>query len=327
MGSDNPPSLLLQEIGNLIKELVRPAHITILGSYDLTDAFKNIKVSLGKKESYLSFIPTKQTIEMDDSPLLAIRRKKDSSMCQGMKLVRDKKIDAFVSAGNTGALTSSAKMFVPTFSSIKRPALLAFVPTKKKHLAVLDIGANVPCRPQHLVQFTLLGIAFQKANNIDYPSVGLLNIGSEAKKGTPEQQRAFGEITKLSYKYPHLFNFKGNVEGKEVFEGELDVLITDGFTGNVFLKTAEGIASFIIDRVKEANLPEKDHVIQPLINDLQQYLHYAQYPGAILCGIDGIVIKCHGYSSPHAIMNGIKGAIKLVDTNFLSSIEKFFQTI
>ncbi len=189
---------------------------------------------------------------MDDDPLIAVRRKKDSSLCQGLQYLKEKKIDAFVSAGNTGALLFAAKTTLKTLKGIDRPALLALLPTKKKEVAVLDVGANLSLKPDHIVQFAQMGIAYQKSRGIENPIVGLLNIGIEAKKGTPQLQEAYLKLDAMNRDQPF---FAGNIEGKDVFHGNIDVLVTDGFTGNVFLKTAEGIAAFILEQLEQA--PEK----------------------------------------------------------------------
>src|SRR5690606_30454754 len=146
------------------------------------------------------------------------------------------------------------------------------------------------------------------------PSVGILNIGSEALKGTSELRLAYRELQKLALAP---FRFAGNIEGKSVFDGEVDVLITDGFTGNVFLKTAEGITSLILDRIHAHIASTELEKLHPQLHDLQQHLHYEEYPGALLTGVQGIVIKCHGYSTPHGFANGVRGAVELASQKFI----------
>ncbi|MBI5346511.1 MAG: hypothetical protein HZB76_05155 [Chlamydiae bacterium] len=154
-------------------------------------------------------------------------------------------------------------------------------------------------------------------------SPSIINIGSEEKKGTVEIRKAYQELQKKSL-LNNNFIFAGNIEGKEVFEGSIDVLVTDGFTGNVFLKTAEGTASFILQHFY-SQMPEKDPAIKTFLADLENRLHYTEYPGAILCGVDGIVIKCHSYSTTVEIVSGIKGAINLVESNFLERLKTFLK--
>jgi glycerol-3-phosphate acyltransferase PlsX len=258
-----------------------------------------------KIASPFEYVCAPQVIEMHENPLLALRRKKHASMCVGLRLLKEGKIDALVSAGNTGALVSSAKIILSNLPGILRPPLLTLMPTKKNPVAVLDVGAGVEAKASHLVQFASIGAAFQKTKGIQHPTVGLLNIGSEALKGTSELRLAYNQLQKMSS-----FKFAGNIEGKTVFDGDVDVLVTDGFTGNVFLKTAEGIASLILDR------------IGPSPTDMKKFqsLHYAEYPGALLAGVRGIVIKCHGYSTPKGFTNALLGAAELAKEEFVQKL-------
>lgn len=305
MGSDNAPNVLIDALSSL--PLPDGAELLVIGTPEFEKIARPFR-----------FCAARDVIEMDESPLIALRRKREASLCVGMRLLKEKKIDAFVSAGNTGALVSSAKMILGTLPGILRPALLALMPTKKNPVAVLDVGANVQVKATHLIQFALMGAAYQMTRGVEKPSVGILNIGSEAVKGTSELRLAYREL-QGAVKAP--FRFAGNIEGKSVFDGDVDVLITDGFTGNVFLKTAEGIASLILDRV-HANIPATElKKLQPQINDLQRHLHYAEYPGALLAGVKGIVIKCHGYSTPRGFANGVLGALSLASENFIEVLQ------
>lgn len=199
---------------------------------------------------------------------------------------------------------------------------MTLIPTKLEPVAVLDVGANVNVKAENLLQFAQMGIAYQKTRGIKHPTVGLLNIGEEKQKGTPELRKAYEILETLNRDAP--FDapiFIGNIEGRNVFHGNIDVLITDGFTGNVFLKTAEGIAGFILDQLEKVKLAEIFPQLKNMINPLRHRLHYAEYPGAILCGVEGIVIKCHGESTPEAFINSIKGASHLVRHFFLEKIK------
>src|SRR5579872_1012908 len=307
MGGDNPPNLLLDEILGVAHSFPNGVGFLLIGSPEYE-----------KRARPLSYLATHEIIGMEEHPLQALRRKRGASLCVGMRLLKEGKIDALVSAGNTGALVSAAKMILSTLPGILRPSLLALMPTKKNPVAVLDVGAGVQAKAAHLVQFALIGAAYQKARGIETPSIGILNIGSEPLKGTSELRQAYHLLQTFSNPP---FRFVGNIEGKTVFDGEVDVIVTDGFTGNVFLKTAEGIASLILDRL-HAHIPMADiKKIQPQIEDLQRHLHYAEYPGALLAGVKGIVIKCHGYSSPRAFANGIRGAIHLASENFMQVLQ------
>lgn len=292
MGNDNAPQILL----GALKGIPIPEGVSFLtiGSPEFA-----------KEASPFEFKAASEVIEMDEHPLFALRRKKNASIPQGMRLLKEGKIDAFVSAGNTGALVSSAKMILGRLPGILRPALLTLMPTKKNPVAVLDVGANVEAKAAHLVQYALIGAAFQKTRGILTPKIGLLNIGSEPLKGTSELRLAYHELQKNEK-----VHFAGNIEGKTVFDGDVDVLITDGFTGNVFLKTAEGIASLILDKIAADPKEVKNF----------QSLHYAEYPGAILAGIQGIVIKCHGYSTPKGFTNAVLGATLLAKEGFVQKL-------
>lgn len=292
MGNDNAPQILL----SALKQLTLSSDVVLITIGAPEFASKDLP---------FEYISTPEVIEMDEHPLLALKRKKNASIPIGMRLLKEGKLDAFVSAGNTGALVSSAKMILRTLPGILRPALLALMPTKKNPVAVLDVGANVQVKAVHLMQFALFGAAFQKMRGVKQPKVGLLNIGSEPLKGTSELKIAYNELKKKEN-----IQFAGNIEGKAVFDGDVDVLVTDGFTGNVFLKTAEGIASLILDKID-------GHVI-----DIKKFqsLHYAEYPGALLAGVRGIVIKCHGYSTPKGFTNAVLGAIELAKERFVQKI-------
>ncbi len=309
MGSDSSPELLLHAASELSASL--PANVKLIAIGH--PRFEHL--------SKLPLKPASETIEMQDAPLTAIRRKKDSSLCVGLRMLREKEIDAFVSAGNTGALVSYAKMTLAMLPGLMRPALLALLPTKQNPLAVLDVGANLYCKAAHLVQFAHIGAAYQLARGIKMPSIGLLNIGSEALKGTSELRTAYQELQRLSQGPDAFFHFAGNVEGKVVFDGNVDVLITDGFTGNVFLKTAEGLANLILDRINENFSDDTAQSMRGHLQDLHRHLHYAEYPGALLCGVKGIVIKCHGYSSPEAFASGIREAVRVVSEGFLQILQ------
>jgi len=297
MGNENSP----QDLIAALKELTPSPHIELI--LIGTDEFKH-------HSNPFPYITAPEVIEMDEPPLAALRKKKKASLCIGMRLLKEGKIEALVSARNTGALVSSAKMILSTLTGILRPCLLTLIPTKKNPVAVLDVGANTQVQAKHLVQFALIGTAYQQARGIEKPIIGLLNIGSEAVKGTSEHRLAYHNLQTIEHP---TFRFAGNIEGTSVFDGNVDVLVTDGFTGNVFLKTAEGIATMILDRIH-------DHIPPNEFKKFQS-LHYAEYPGALLAGVKGIVIKCHSYSTPRGFTNGVLGAIALAQENFIQALQ------
>lgn len=313
MGSDTAPDVLFQGI---LQNFVSPdpaLELVLIG----TDALFANKVA----PHGISFLRAKEVIAMDDDPLTAVRRKKDSSLCIGMNLLHKKELSGFVSPGNTGALVASATLTLSMLPGIDRPALLALLPTKGREMAVLDVGAGVGCKVEHLVQFALMGLAFQKSRGIENPTIGLLNIGSEENKGTPELREAYQKLQVLSRNSEPPIFFMGNIEGRNVFKGEIDVLVTDGFTGNVFLKTSEGTAAFILDELEE-NMPKESAILA----QHRSRLYYAEYPGAIVCGVDGVVVKCHGDTTPASLLNSITATIELVRNSFLERIKTLLTT-
>jgi glycerol-3-phosphate acyltransferase PlsX len=278
----------------------------------------------------IEFYSVSDIIAMSDEPLFAVRHKKKSSIVLGIRLMKKRQLDAFVSAGNTGALITSATLQLPKLPGVKRLALLAVMPTLTGSVAVLDVGGNVSCKPQHLMQFAQMGAAYQSCcEGIENPRVGLLNIGVEPKKGTSAVRQAYQELEEFCRQdcasSEIKMKFIGNIEGREVFQGGVDVVVTDGFTGNVLLKTSEGIAAFIFDYIKEAVSSKQamtSEKLQQTFHDLQRYFSSSEYPGAILCGVEGIVIKCHGNASAHAMFNSIKGAVTLVEKQFVEKIKE-----
>lgn len=315
MGGDTSPVLLLESVLALAQELDGKVDLFVFG----TQSVINSSLNLSKNVKGIS---VSEVITNEDDPLVAVRRKRDSSLCAGMRMLQKHELDAFVSAGNTGALIACAKLCLSMLPNIVRPALLALLPTKLNEVAVLDIGATVKSKVEHLVQFASMGVAYQKTRGIHHPKVGLLNIGSEKTKGTPELREAYEKLQFLNRNCnKNAPIFIGNIEGRDVFQGNIDVLVTDGFTGNVFLKTAEGIATFILDQLGETADEECSPHLKNTLSALRKRLHYAEYPGAILCGVDGVVVKCHGDSTPRSLINGINGALRLLEHDFLEKIK------
>jgi len=267
---------------------------------------KEVKLFTGSGGRQCALFAVNEVIRVHDDPLHAVRRKKQSSLCLGIRLLKEKKIDAFISTGNTGALITSAKMHLPMLEGLSKAALIALLPTKGGLVAVVDVGANVYCTPQQLVQFAQMGVAYQKSLGIRNPSVGLLNIGTEEKKGRKE----FTEAYTLLRNFP---SFVGNVEGREVFSGNVHVLVTDGFTGNIFLKTSEGMTSFILEIMSSSS--------KLLVKEIKKTLYPVECFGAVLCGMDGIIMKCHGNAHPKMLTYSLQRAIHLIQNSFLEKLK------
>lgn len=322
MGSDSSPDLLFQGV-LLAAEQFADAEFLVIATPFVVDELAEYLAESRKRDGFsrIEFLVVTQYITMEDAPLLAVRKKKDASLVRGIQLVKEGFADAFVSAGNTGALIASARMQLQLLPGITHPALLAVLPSEKGPLAVLDVGGLVSIRAEHLVQFAHMGASYQRClQEMDKPRVGLLNIGSEAKKGTKEVRAAYQLLTQAAQKQNN-FLFVGNIEGKEAFQGKVDVLITDGFSGNVFLKTAEGISSFLLNTLQQLFRDSNTAFPEDLFLRVKHQFAYEEYPGATICGVEGVVIKCHGYSTAKAIFHSIKGAMTLVNQDFLSKIK------
>lgn len=298
MGSDSSPSDLFKGVLQSLESLDKKDRLVILATPSIIK-----KISSSQISKQIKFHPVSEYIKMSDDPKQSVRRKKASSMIVGLDLLHAKKVDALISAGNTGALVLSARMRLNLLPHIQVPALLTLLPTEKEMMAVLDVGGVVLTQPESFVQYALTGSSFMKTFfKRKTPRIGLLNIGTESGKGTSIHQQAFQLLEqKLGT------SFKGNIEGKEAFEGIVDVLVTDGFTGNVFLKTAEGVSAFLMKTF------QKEYKSIP--SAIQRRFDYEEYPGAILCGVEGLVIKCHGSSTAKSMCHSILAVKRLIKSN------------
>ncbi len=314
MGSENPVELLFSGIEQAAVDLGNQVEYIVCVT---NDAVKKILEKREKEPTGLAkinFHIVSDFIRNDDEPLSAIRLKKDSSMVVGFKQLKEKKIDAFVSSGNTGALIALSSIMLPKFSGVDRPALLALIPSKKEPFALIDVGGLVSFKADQLVQFAHMGVAYQRLRlGVDSPTVGLLNIGQESKKGTLEHREAYLALEKEAN-----INFIGNLEGRDVFQGKANVIVTDGFSGNVMLKTSEGISSFIFDLIKKYMPDEMDAGMQ----ELQKHVSYEEYPGAIVCGVDAICVNGHGAINKNGIANSIKETHALVKSGYIKKIKQ-----
>ncbi len=328
MGSDSSPILLFQAVLQAAEQLDPSCSFVVIATKSVADELITVYQQL-KQISFtkrIIFRTAPDFIKPNEDPLSAVRLKKTSSLLIGIRLLKKNQIDAFVTAGNTGALIASATLSLPMLEGILRPALLAELPTKRGSVAVVDVGGNVSCKAHHLVQFAHLGAAYQRCRlDVQSPRVGLLNIGVESKKGTSEIRQAYQLLSGYAQhvgENPFTpINFVGNIEARDVFEGKVDVLVTDGFTGNVLLKSTEGAASFIFDYLQENCRKESQLVLKKTLTDLQPHFSYDEYSGAILCGIDRVIVKCHGHATTKAMFNSIKGAFQLVSKKFISQIK------
>lgn len=298
LGGDLPPADLLKEIAAQLDG----AHLALFGTSDVIVAYNQLDLA----HLSVEFIPVEEIIELNEDPLTAIRQKKSASVHIGMRLLKEGHISAYLGIGNTGAMLAAAKIHLPPLPSNPRPALLAMLPTQNNPVAVLDVGANLSAKTEHFIEMARMGIAFQKTRGIEMPKVALLNIGSEEVKGHKELREAYKKLKSL---FPE--NFVGNIEGKDVFKGAVDVLVTDGFTGNVFLKTAEGVTQYLLNRF-ESLLPNNEAVTQNLDTET--------FPGALLLGLNHVVVKCHSYASGLPIALTIKATEKLLAGHLIENL-------
>lgn len=327
MGSDRAPALLFRAVVQAAEKMKSDHILCVIASSPVIDELR----PLSKPQVSIQFVAAEDSIVMSDDPLTALRQKKNSSLVIGMRMLKKHQIDAFVSCGNTGALVASAALLLPRLPGVTRPGLLAMLPTEKGSIFVLDAGGNVSCKAQHLVQFAYLGAAFQRAMKEGViPAVGLLNVGAESKKGTKEVRQAYDLLLSHARELtgggmaPYM-NFVGNVEGQDVFQGAVDVLITDGFAGNVFIKTAEGIASLLFKSLKTILDPHLSKTCKQALSELERQFSDAEYPGAIVCGVEGIVIKVHGNVSEKALFNSILGASNYIKKGIIANIKTQLQ--
>ena len=266
-----------------------------------------------------------QVVGMDEKPAAALRGKKDSSMRVAINLVKSEDADACVSAGNTGALMATARFVLKTLPGIDRPAICSALPTESGHTHMLDLGANIDLSAEHLLEFAVMGSVLVSAvDEIKSPSIGLLNIGQEEMKGNEQVQQAASLLANSN------LNYYGFIEGDDIYKGTVDVVVADGFVGNISLKTAEGVAkmiSFYIKREFNRNWLTKlaGLIAMPVLNTFKSHLDTRQYNGASLLGLKGIVVKSHGSADIFSFTHAIKVAIAEVDNKVPQRISKVLE--
>jgi glycerol-3-phosphate acyltransferase PlsX len=271
----------------------------------------------------IEIVHASEVITMEDKAAQAVRAKRDSSMRVGLRLVRDGNADGFVTAGNTGAAMATAKMVFGGIPGVDRPALAAVFPTVLGTAAtLLDVGANVDCSPQNLEQFAVMGeIYFRSMFGTKRPRVGLLSIGEEEAKGNQLTREAFQLLKKLP------LNFIGNVEGRDIYNGQVDVLVTDGFVGNVALKTSEGVANLVRATLRESLKATVTRQVGALLSrnaftDFKKRLDHTEYGGAPLLGVKGVCFITHGSSNANAIKNAVRVSAEFAERRINDTIEK-----
>lgn len=275
------------------------------------------------RSNSIEIVNASQVVNMLDKPSEVLRKKKDSSLIVGTNLVKDNKAEAFISAGNTGAVMASGIFNIGRVSEVKRPPIATVFPSKIGKTIVLDAGANVDSSPQHLIQFAIMGqIYAEQVLNITNPRVGLLSIGEEKEKGNKLNKNTY----ELMENDKEINNFIGNVEGRDIFKGNCDVVVCDGFVGNIVLKTTEGVASFVFDLLKDTltkNLKSKlgALLLKDELKKMKEKVDYKQYGGAPLLGLQSLVIISHGSSDAQAIFSAIKVAREAIQNNVVKIIK------
>lgn len=306
----------------VLKEYSR-LHIILVGDQAAIESqLKNCKDTIRHR---IIIKHTTQIIEMNEKPALALRGKKDSSMRVAINLVKSGDADACVSAGNTGALMSTARFVLKTLPGIDRPAICSTIPTQTGHTHMLDLGANIDLSAQHLFEFAVMGSVVASAvDNNKSPSIGLLNIGEEEMKGIEQVKEAATIITNSN------LNYYGFVEGDDIFKGVVDVVVADGFVGNISLKTAEGVAkmfSFYMKQEFKRNVLSKliGFIALPVLNRFKNKVDPRSYNGASFLGLRGIVVKSHGSADIYSFSQAIKVAMKEVEQNVPDKINSLLE--
>ena len=321
VGTDKAPEAEIR--GAILACKALPVRVHLVGpEAELRDLLDE---ALGNDDLPIVIHNATERIGMDEKAAHAVRSKKDSSIRVGLKLVREGKASGFVTAGNTGAAMATAKMVLGALPGVDRPALATPMPSSKGNPCVLlDVGANVDCKANNLAQFAVMGEIYARAVlKIESPRVGLLNVGEEESKGNDLTHEAFPLLKALPIR------FVGNVEGRDIFSGLADVIVCDGFVGNVALKTSEGVGRFVRDVLRESLTRTVTAKVGALLsrqafNEFRGRLDYREYGGAHLLGVRGVCIIGHGSSNDRAIYNGIRVAYESAVAGTIRSIEQEF---
>lgn len=329
MGGDNAPEANIRGAVTAIEQI--NDEIVMIGNEEIINS--KIKEIYGKNNvseinSRLSIVNTTEEITMEDSPTKAIKSKKDSSMVVGFNMLKEGKGDVFLSAGNSGALLAGATLLVGRIKGIDRPALAAMLPAFEGRFLLMDMGANTNCKTINILQFAQMASIYLKNTfNIEKPKIGLLNNGTEETKGNDLMKESFQLLKEHAEEYG--FEFYGNIEGRDAFSGAVDAVVTDGFTGNIFLKTTEGVGKMVkknLNKEAKKNIFTKISMLPalPIIKRFAKSMDYKEYGGALFLGVKQPVIKCHGSSDEKLFVYTLKQAVKFVNDKTVENItEKY----
>jgi len=312
MGGDHAPQNVVEGAVQAARQSRGEVEIVLVGQ---TEAVKAEMANWDVSGLAINVVHASEVVEMDDPPTVSVVKKPDSSIAKGMDLLRDGEVDAFFSAGSTGAVTAAACLKLKPLSGIERPALATTLPNLLGKGVLLDAGANAECRPRHLVQFAVMGTVFaSQILGIENPRVGLMNIGEESTKGNDLTREVFKLLETKN------LNFIGNVEGRNVFDGTVDVIVCDGFVGNVIIKVSESLA-YALDRTFRDEIMKSPvrrlgaFLVKPAFRKLRKKVDYVEYGGVPLIGVSGVCVVGHGRSSPRAVANAITVAAKFIRQN------------
>ena len=316
MGGDNAPN-------EIIKGVVEAAD-NVKGEIVLIGDEKIIKEQLAQydKKDNIVIKHASEVITNEDTPTKAIKEKKDSSMNVGFKMLHDKEGDVFISAGNTGAIMTGALLITGRIKGVHRPALCPILPSETGKFLMIDCGANTNCKPDYLVQFAkMANIYMTRTMGVSNPKIGLVNIGAEEGKGNDLTKATYDLLKKAN------LNFVGNVEARDLVAGKVDIAVCDGFTGNVILKTMEGMGVAVFNILKEQiqqSLKSKIGALlmKPALRGIKHKMDYSEYGGGLLLGIDGAVVKCHGTSKAKTIKNAVLQAYDFANNGVVEAIRK-----
>ncbi|HEY6138067.1 MAG TPA: phosphate acyltransferase PlsX [Thermoanaerobaculia bacterium] len=304
MGGDHAPQEVVK--GALLAAAEYPVEVLLVGQEEVVH--KELAASAAATPKNIEVVDAREVVEMDDTAIAPIRRKRNSSIRICANLVAEGRADAFVSAGNTGATWTSARVVMGMIEGVSRPALAAILPNSKGHTLLLDVGANVDAKPNHLREFAVMGHFYaQMVFGIDSPRVGLLSIGEEEGKGNELTKEVFRVLKETG------LNFIGNAEGRDVYNGNADVVVCDGFIGNVVLKASEALGEMITRTIREELMRNWRRKLGGLLaksafDELKARMDYSEYGGAPLLGVKGGCIVCHGRSNAKAIKNAVRVA-------------------
>ncbi len=318
MGSDNAPDVEIE--GAVLAAMNTSNQILLVGD----ESILKPRLEAHKKISdTISVVHASQSIGMHESPVMAVRRKKDASLCVAMRMMKNGEVDAVISAGNTGAVMVCARTMLGSIKGVARPALCQVLPTRAGHVVLLDLGANVDCTARQLCEFAEMGIAYSKFTlGVESPKVGLLNIGEEDLKGSHVAKEVHRNLKAACH-----VNFIGNVEPKAMFNGTADVVVCDGFVGNLILKTSEAVASLVSGLLRDQFESSTKNKLAAMIarkslHELKQKVDPNETHGAPLLGIDGHVVVLHGSSNAQGVANAIFGTQIALENNLIEHIRE-----